>query len=121
MKKILIVDDQVEIIELVDATIRMEDYQIIKGKSGKDAVDIAKAEKPDLIIIDVKMPGEIDGFEATRIIKNDPETKNCALILMSGKDQKTDFEKGLKAGADDYIVKPFDPDNLVKKVKEFLE
>ncbi len=81
---------------------------------------ITKAEKPDLIIMDIMMPGGIDGLEATRIIKNDPDTKNCKIIVLSAKGQEIDKEKGAEAGADDYFVKPFSPLDLIKKVEEVL-
>jgi CheY-like chemotaxis protein len=74
MKKILIVDDRLEVRRLVEITLSVENYQIIQAESGQEAINIVKAEKPDLIIMDISMPGEIDGLEATRILKNDPET-----------------------------------------------
>ena len=120
MKKILIVDDQLEVRELVDVTLRVEDYQIFQAKSGEEAVEIAQAEKPDLIIMDVMMPGGIDGFEATRQIKNNPETKDCSILMLTAKGQDMDKENGAKAGADAYFVKPFSPLDLIKKIEEIL-
>ncbi len=120
MKKILIVDDHVEIRKLVEITLRVEDYQILQAKSGEEAIKIEKAEKPDLIIMDVVMPGKIDGIEATRILKNDPETKKCPIIMLTSKDDEEDVKRGLDAGADDYFTKPFSPLELIKKVEEVL-
>ncbi|MDB9822773.1 response regulator [Deltaproteobacteria bacterium] len=120
MEKILIVDDQVEIRELIVATLRDEDYQIIQAKSGEEAVEIARLEKPDLIIMDVMMPGSIDGMGATRIIKDDPEIKDCRIVLLTGKAQQDDMEEGYRIGADDYFLKPFSPIELIKKVKDML-
>jgi len=120
MKKILIVDDQLEVRELVEVTMRVGDYQILKAQSGKEAIEIVKAEKPDLIIMDVMMPGGMDGLEATRILKNDPETKDCKIIMLTSKGQQTDIEKGVEAGADDYFVKPFSPLELIRKVEDIL-
>ena len=120
MKKILIVDDQVEVRELVELTLRVEDYQIFQAKSGEDAIEIAKAEKPELIIMDIMMPGGMDGLEATRIIKNDPETEGCTVIMLTAKGQQADKEIGLKAGASDYFAKPFSPLDLMRKVEEVL-
>ena len=120
MKKILIVDDQLEVRELVEVTMRVGDYQILKAKSGEEAIEIVKAEKPDLIILDIMMPGGMDGLEATRILKNDPETKDCKIIMLTAKGQEIDREKGIEAGADDYFIKPFSPLELIKKVEEFL-
>jgi len=120
MKKILIVDDQLEVRELVEVTMRVGDYQILKAQSGEEAIEIVKAEKPELIIMDVMMPGGMDGLEATRILKNDPETKNCKIIMLTAKGQQSERENGIKAGADDYFVKPFSPLDLIRKVEEFL-
>ena len=120
MKKILVVDDQLQIRELVEATLRVEDYRILQAKSGEEAVEIVRAEKPDLTIMDIMMPGGMDGLEATRILKNDPETKDCIIIMLSGKGQEAEREKGLEAGADDYFTKPFSPLDMIRKVEEIL-
>jgi len=120
MKKILVVDDLLEVRELVEVTLQVEDYKIIKAHNGQMAVELAKEEKPDLIIMDIMMPGEIDGLEATRIIKSDPETKNCKVIMLTAKGQEFDKQKGFNAGADDYFVKPFSPLELIRKVEGVL-
>ncbi|MBC8178208.1 MAG: response regulator [Deltaproteobacteria bacterium] len=120
MKKILIVDDQVEVRELVEVTLRVEDYEIRQAESGEKAIEIARAEKPDLIIMDIMMPGGMDGLETTRIIKNDPKTKDCIVIMLTAKGQQADREKGIEAGAVDYFAKPFSPLDLMKKVEEVL-
>ena len=120
MKKILIVDDQEEIRRLVEITLRVEDYQILQAKNGEEAIKIEKAEKPDLIIMDIMMPGEIDGVEATRILKNDPDAKVCPIIMLTAKGEEEDVKKGLNVGADDYFIKPFSPLELIKKVEEVL-
>jgi len=120
MKKILIVDDQVEVRELVEVTLRVEDYQIFQAKSGEEAIEIAKAEKPELIIMDIMMPGGMDGLEATRILKNDPETKGCTIVMLSAKGQDEDRKKGFEAGADDYFSKPFSPMALIDKIEEIF-
>lgn len=120
MRKILIVDDQVEVRELVEVTLRSEDYKVLQAENGEKGIEMAKAEKPDLIIMDIMMPGDMDGLEATRRIKNDHETKDCKVIMLTAKGQETDREKGLEAGADDYFIKPFSPLELIRKVEEIL-
>ena len=120
MKKILIVDDRLEVRELVEVTLRVKDYLILQASSGEAAVETVKAEKPDLILMDIMMPGGMDGLEATRIIKSASETKDCTVIMLTAKGQQIDREKGLEAGADDYFVKPFSPLDLIKKVEEVL-
>ena len=120
MKKILIVDDQAEVGRLVEMTLKVGDYQVLQAKSGEEAIEIGKAEKPDLIIMDIMMPGDIDGLEATRVLKNDPETKDSKIIMLTAKGQEADKEEGFKAGADDYFTKPFSPLELIRKVEEVL-
>jgi len=120
MKKILIVDDRSEVRELVKVTLRSDDYQVIEVESGEKAVEIARSEKPDLIIMDIMMPGGMDGLETTHIIKNDPETKDCQIVMLTAKGQQIDMENGFEVGADDYFVKPFSPLELIRKVEEIL-
>ena len=119
-KKILIVDDQAEVRELVEVTLMVEDFRIFKAASGEEAVKIAKKEKPDLIIMDIMMPGGMDGLAATRIIKHDPDTSSVKIIILTAKAQKNDIERGLEAGADEYFIKPFSPLDLIRKVEEVL-
>ena len=120
MKKILIVDDRAEVRELVEVTLRSSEYISLQAESGEKAIEIAKAERPQLIIMDIMMPGGIDGLETTRILKGDPETRESVIIMLTAKGQEIDREEGFKAGADDYFVKPFSPLDLIRKVDEVL-
>jgi CheY-like chemotaxis protein len=120
MKKILIVDDQSEIRELLDMTLKSDDYNIFQAESGQKAIDIAKKEKPDLIIMDIAIPGGTEGIEITRTLKNDPDTKNSKIIMLTGRGIDTNRKKSLDAGADDFFAKPFSPLALIKKVEEVL-
>ena len=120
MKKVLIVDDRQEVRELVEVTLRVKEYRIFEASNAKEAIEIVRAEKPDLILMDIMMSEGMDGLEATRILKNDPETKECPIVMLTAKGQKTDLEKGFEAGAEDYIIKPFSPLELIKKVEEIL-
>jgi two-component system phosphate regulon response regulator PhoB len=120
MKKILIVDDEPGIRELVEMTLGVDEYEILKAENGQQAITIAKSEKPELTIMDVIMPGGIDGLQATRILKSDPETRTGTIIILSAKGEESEREKGLDAGADDYFTKPFSPLALIKKVEEVL-
>jgi len=120
MKKILIVDDQLEVRELVEVTLRTGDYQIFKAENGDQAVEVARTEKPDLILMDIMMPGGMDGLDATRIIKEDPETKDCVIIMLTAKGQQIDRRKGIDAGASEYFSKPFSPLELIRTVEKFV-
>lgn len=120
MKKILIVDDQTEVRELVAVTLRVEDYKIMQASSGEEAISIAKAEKPELIIMDIMMPGGMDGIETTRKLKSDLETKDSVILILTAKGQQADKQIGLDAGAYGYFVKPFSPLELLQKVEQIL-
>jgi DNA-binding response OmpR family regulator len=121
LKKVLIVDDEPGIRELVEMTLGIDDYQIFKAENGQKAVEIARAETPDLTIMDIMMPGGIDGLEATRILKKDPRTRGGIIIILSARDEEKERREGLKAGADHYFTKPFSPLALIKKVEEVLD
>jgi len=120
MKKVLIVDDNPEVRRLVEMTLRVGEYKVFQAQSGQEAIEAAREKKPDLIIMDIMMPGAMDGLEATRMLKNNPETKDISIIMLTAKGQEFDKEKGIEAGADDYFVKPFSPLELIKKVEEVL-
>ncbi len=120
MKKILIVDDQIEVRELVEITLRSGDYKIFQAKNAREAIETVKTEKPDLVIMDIMMPGEMDGLEATRLLKENPQTKECKIIMLTAKGQTTDLDEGIKAGADGYFIKPFSPLDLISKVEEMI-
>ena len=120
MKRILVVDDQADIRDLIEAALKIKNYEVLKAESGDEAIKIAKKEKPELIIMDVMMPGNTNGLEACRILKKDTETRDSKIIMLSGKGQRIDRQKGFEAGADDYFVKPFSPLELINKVEEII-
>jgi CheY-like chemotaxis protein len=121
MKKILIVDDQVEVRELVQVTLEIGDYQILSAENGQQAIEIARAEHPDIILLDIMMPGsDIDGIEACRRLKADPATAGITIVMLSTKGQEIDIETGRTAGADDYFTKPFSPIALIEKVEAVI-
>ena len=121
MKKILIVDDQAKIRELVHVTIRIGDYQIFEASSGDEAVGVAKEHQPDLIFLDVMMPNSsLDGFEVCEILKKDEATKNAHILMLTALDKEEDLARGEEAGADGYFTKPFSPLELMTKVEEVL-
>jgi len=122
MKKILIVDDKPEVRELVSVTLEIGPYQILTASNGSQAIELARQEHPDLMLLDVMMPGGgPDGFEVCRRLKSDPSTRDITIIMLTSKGQERDRELGYQAGADDYFVKPFSPLELIAKVEEVLE
>jgi len=121
MKKILIVDDQIEVRELVQVTLEIGDYQILSAENGQQAIDIAQAEHPDIILMDIMMPGsEVDGLEACRRLKADTATNDITIVMLSAKGQESDVDAGRVAGADDYFTKPFSPIALIEKVEAVI-
>lgn len=119
MKKILIVDDSNEIRAIVKATLDTDSYKIYEASNGMKAVESAQKNRPDLIIMDLFMPGSIDGIEAISQIKQTVEAQNCQIIILTGSEQ--DLKKvGIEAGANDFINKPFSPLDLLSKIEHCL-
>ncbi|MHB8626150.1 MAG: response regulator [Aggregatilineales bacterium] len=122
MKKILIVDDQAAVRELVSVTLEIGPYQIIEAANGDEALRLAQAELPDLILLDIQMPGgKLDGLQVCRILKSDEATRNIRIVLLTAKGQEWDKQAGQEAGADDYFVKPFSPLDLMDTVESILK
>jgi len=114
--KILIVDDDSDILDVLKITLEAEGYEVIEGHDGQEALDIIKNQKPDLLIIDFKMP-KMNGDEVCRILKEDILVQHMPIIMLTGKGEITDKVHGIYAGADDYMVKPFEPQELVARAK----
>jgi len=121
MKKILITDDSKEIRELVIATLEPEKYLVFEASDGAKAVALALLEKPDLVIMDIMLPGKINGIEATKIIKHNQATRNCVVLILTGTDDSKLKERGLRAGATDFFIKPFSPLELLEKIEAVLD
>ena len=119
MKKVLIVDDCKEIRQLVSTTLDLGEFTVFEAANGTKAVEMAKKWIPDLIIMDITMPGPLDGIEATRQIKSSPDTALCQVIILTG--SRVDRRKdSLAAGATDLLTKPFSPLDLIAKVEAIL-
>ncbi|MFA5514722.1 MAG: response regulator [Desulfuromonadales bacterium] len=121
MKKILIVDDQPTIRRLVEISLQTVDRLILEAESGEDAIEVARAETPDLIIMDLMMPGGMDGFQAIERIKENPQTSDCPVLVLTAKDQRLERLRAFEVGANDYLAKPFKLDVLLKKVETLLD
>lgn len=118
-EKILVVDDDPDILDVVKITLEAEGYEILEGHDGQEALDIIKKTTPDLLITDFKMP-RMDGDELCGILKKDILIQHMPIIMLTGKSEVMDKVHGINAGADDYIVKPFEPQELVARVKMVL-
>lgn len=117
--RILLVDDEADILEIVGYNLSQEGYQIFTAENGKEAIAKAKKEQPHLIIMDVMMP-EMDGMEATEAIRKIPELSNTIITFLTARSEDYSQVAGFDAGADDYITKPIKPKLLVSKVKALL-
>ena len=118
-KVILIVDDELKILKLIHDLLQVSGYTTIEATDGKQGVELTKARKPDLILMDIRMP-VMDGIEATQILKTDPGTRNIPVLALTAHAMKGDKERILEVGCDGYITKPVDIRNLRKKVGEYL-
>jgi DNA-binding response OmpR family regulator len=116
MKKILVVDDEKKIVEIIKAYLEREGYQVIPALDGKSALSLALSQKPDLIVLDLMLP-EMSGWDVCRMLRKESEVP---IIMLTARDEVTDKIVGLEMGADDYITKPFDPKELVSRVRAVL-
>jgi twitching motility two-component system response regulator PilH len=115
IKNVLVVDDSPTDAHLISEILKKNGYQVITATSGEEGVAKAKSSKPDLILMDIVMPG-MSGFEATRAITKDPDTSAIPVIICSTKGQETDKAWGLRQGAKDYLVKPINEKALMEKI-----
>jgi CheY-like chemotaxis protein len=119
MAKILIAEDERDIRDLVAFTLRFAGYEVFAAANGEEAVEMASRVNPDLILMDVRMP-RMTGYEACRILKLNPDLKDIPVVFLSAKGQETEIQQGLEAGAEEYLLKPFAPDQLTSHVKSIL-
>ena len=121
MARILIVEDQPDIRKLIRMTLEFGNYEIHEAENGQEGWTRAQGLRPDLVLLDVMMPGELDGFQVCEKVKADPTLgKRTAVVMLTARGQRTDLEHGAKSGADGYLTKPFSPLELVDKVDELL-
>lgn len=119
MKKMLIVDDEPNIVMSLEYTFKKNNFQVFIARDGQEALDILKTELPHIIILDVMMP-MVDGYATLEQIKQDERLKNCKVIFLSAKNKATDIEKGMALGADLYMTKPFSVKKLVEEVNTLV-
>ena len=119
MPKILIAEDERDIRDLINFTLKFSGYEVVQAANGEEAVAAAREHHPDLIMMDVRMP-KMTGYEACRLIKADPELRAIPVVFLSAKGQDSEVQTGLEVGATDYILKPFAPEQLLQRVSEIL-
>jgi len=118
-KRILIVDDEVDLVETVRFPLELEGFDVLVSYNGEDALSQARKEKPDLIILDLMLP-KLDGYKVCRLLKFDERYKHIPILMLTAKTQEKDKALGMETGADEYITKPFEMDALMEKVKRYL-
>lgn len=119
MNKILIVDDEPNIVMSLEYTFKKNNFQVFIARDGEEALEILKTEVPNVIILDIMMP-KVDGYATLEQIKKDEKLNNTKVIFLSAKNKEADVEKGMLLGADAYMVKPFSIKKLVEQVNELL-
>ena len=118
-KKILVVDDEIDLVETIRFPLEIEGYHVLVAYNGEDALNQARTENPDMILLDLMLP-KLDGYKVCRLLKFDERYKHIPILMLTAKTQAKDIVIGMKTGADEYITKPFDINYLMKKVKEYL-
>ena len=119
MTKIVIAEDERDIRDLIAFTLRFAGYEVSAAANGEEAVELVEKEKPDLVLMDVRMP-RMTGYDACRVIKANPLYADTPVVFLSAKGQDSEVETGLSVGAEEYMLKPFAPDELTEKVREIL-
>jgi DNA-binding response OmpR family regulator len=120
MPKILIVDDEPNIIMTLEYTFKKQNFEVFIARDGQEAIDILENEVPDAIILDIMMPN-IDGYATLKHIKNQDTLQACKVMFLSAKNKEEDIRKGMDLGADAYMTKPFSLKKMTEKINELLE
>ena len=120
MKKILLVDDEPQLVEMVKMRLEANNYEVILASDGEEALEKARGEKPDLIILDIMLP-KLDGYKVCRMLKFDDKYSSIPVIMFTARSQESEKSMGKEVGADAYIIKPFEPEMLLGKIKELLK
>jgi DNA-binding response OmpR family regulator len=119
-KTILVVDDEVDLVKTVQFSLEAEGYKVLVSYNGEDALNQSRKENPDLILLDVMLP-KLDGYKVCRLLKFDDRYKHIPILMLTAKTQQKDRSLGMETGADEYITKPFDMEELMEKVKVYLK
>jgi DNA-binding response OmpR family regulator len=120
MAKILIAEDERDLRELVSFSLQFGGFSVVQAANGAEAVEYAQKEMPDLILMDVRMP-KMTGYEACRQMKTMESVRDIPVVFLSAKGQESEIQTGMEVGAEEYILKPFAPDELVKQVQAVLD
>ncbi len=120
MKRVLIVEDQADIRKLIRMTLEFEPYEIHEAANGVNGLQLAGEVMPDLILLDVMMPGEIDGLQVCARVRTNPALRATRVVLLTARGQTHDRDAGQQAGADEYLIKPFSPLQLIETIERLM-
>jgi DNA-binding response OmpR family regulator len=118
-EKVLIVEDDKDIVKILEYNLNKDGFRALTCRNGEDAIDLVKKEKPEIVILDLMLPG-MDGLEVCKVLKKDEKTTSIPIVMLTAKTQESDKIVGLELGADDYITKPFSPRELIARIKAVL-
>lgn len=121
MTRIVVVEDQADIRRLIRWSLEEGDYQIFEAANGRLGLDAVRALRPDLLLLDVMMPGELDGYQVCRMLRAEADFARLPIVMLTARAQESDRRAGEQAGADDYLVKPFSPMVLADTVERLLQ
>jgi two-component system alkaline phosphatase synthesis response regulator PhoP len=119
-KKILFVDDEADLIETVRFPLELEGYHVLVSNNGEEALNKTRQEKPDLILLDIMLP-KMDGYTICRLLKSDEKYRHIPILMLTARSQERDRQTAMQMGADEYITKPFDIDEVIRKIKSYLD
>ncbi len=117
--RVLVVDDDPQVLRLMRVNLELEGYDVVSAPDGEEALEVVTSERPDVVVCDVMMPG-VDGLTVLRNLRANPQTSKIPFVVVSAKAQRTDVKAALDMGADKYITKPFDPQDLLDAVEHLL-
>ena len=120
MPKVLVIDDDPVIVELLRVNFEIEGFEVISAGDGREGFERARSDRPDLVLSDIMMP-RYDGLQLLTQLKADPATRSLPVILLSAKAQSSEIQRGIEAGAADYVTKPFDPLDLIERVQQVVD
>lgn len=119
-KKILLVDDEEALLEILSSRLKFAGYEVFTANSGEAAIDLLKKNNPHMVILDIMMPG-MDGFSVLGKLKENPKTRSIVVVMLTSKGDASSIRKAISLGAADYIIKPFTPAILLEKIKRILK
>ncbi|MFC2061149.1 PleD family two-component system response regulator [Elusimicrobiota bacterium] len=118
-KRVLIIDDNVQLLRMITKIFQVWGYSVLSAETGEEGLKLAQRKRPDLVILDVGLP-DMNGFKVCEILKTEKKTEGIKILMLTGKTQIKDVEQGFQVSADGYLLKPFNPERMLEKVKQLI-